>query len=331
MNELQQLIKNSKQKELTAKRKQETLIDEQKKEKGKQQILSTLVKLHSLLEKVDETYYDYIATLIEKKEQIKQQIKIEIERLQNEIFNTFQQMEEDTYTYILPLPPLDHSQLPAPITIHDLNNVSTTIIISQPTNISSNISRDDIINTSTNDQIVESNSTNSARRRSLRNIHCSCGNRMRFNELKHLLKNEIACNGHNCNQIITDENVTFYECDNIIHDEQYSDGYRLCKKCAHLILTQNAAKEQKQNLRKKTQKQKTIGKKRKKTIINDNDRLYQCQCCHKSFKTNGILKQHVKIHAGEKPYQCEKCLKQFHQPSSLDAHKKRCIPVLGFP
>eukprot|EP01084_Bolivina_argentea_P094532 169942_1 len=304
MNELQQLIKNSKQKELTAKRKQETLIDEQKKEKGKQQILSTLVKLHSLLEKVDETYYDYIATLIEKKEQIKQQIKIEIERLQNEIFNTFQQMEEDTYTYILPLPPLDHSQQqPAPITIDDLNNVSPTVLIPHPTNISSNISRDeymkhsknnanDLINTSYNDKIVKSNGNKSLRRSSLRNrnIHCSCGNRMRFNE-----------------------------CDN---DKQHN---------VHLILTQNGAKEQNKHLRKKTQKQETTVKKWKHTIINDNDRLYRCGFCDKSFKTNGILKQHVKIHAGEKPYQCEKCLKQFHQPSSLDAHKKRCIPVLGFP
>lgn len=53
------------------------------------------------------------------------------------------------------------------------------------------------------------------------------------------------------------------------------------------------------------------------------DTLYTkhtCNICKKSFKTQNILRQHMRIHTGDKPFVCEICQKAFSQMASLKYH-----------
>lgn len=54
----------------------------------------------------------------------------------------------------------------------------------------------------------------------------------------------------------------------------------------------------------------------------NNDSIYQCETCQKTFKRRIYLQLHEKIH-GEKCYKCNVCDKGFCQPAGLWMHKKR--------
>ena len=45
-----------------------------------------------------------------------------------------------------------------------------------------------------------------------------------------------------------------------------------------------------------------------------------CEICKKSFKTQNILRQHMRIHTGVKPFCCDICHKSFSQMASLKYH-----------
>ena len=47
---------------------------------------------------------------------------------------------------------------------------------------------------------------------------------------------------------------------------------------------------------------------------------YACDICNKTFKTQNILRQHMRIHTGDKPFVCEICNKAFSQMASLKYH-----------
>ena len=45
-----------------------------------------------------------------------------------------------------------------------------------------------------------------------------------------------------------------------------------------------------------------------------------CEICKKLFKTQNILRQHMRIHTGDKPFCCDICHKSFSQMASLKYH-----------
>lgn len=47
---------------------------------------------------------------------------------------------------------------------------------------------------------------------------------------------------------------------------------------------------------------------------------HACEVCKKTFKTQNILRQHMRIHTGDKPFVCEICNKAFSQMASLKYH-----------
>jgi hypothetical protein len=47
---------------------------------------------------------------------------------------------------------------------------------------------------------------------------------------------------------------------------------------------------------------------------------HPCTLCKKTFKTQNILRQHMRIHTGDKPFVCEICHKAFSQMASLKYH-----------
>jgi uncharacterized Zn-finger protein len=55
-------------------------------------------------------------------------------------------------------------------------------------------------------------------------------------------------------------------------------------------------------------------------IFNNSTLKYTCEICDKSFKTQNILRQHLRIHTGDKPFQCSICSKCFSQMASLKYH-----------
>ena len=55
-----------------------------------------------------------------------------------------------------------------------------------------------------------------------------------------------------------------------------------------------------------------------------NVKLHKCNICpdNRSFKTELLLKEHVKYHYASK-YVCKLCDRKFHTPSNLSSHRKR--------
>ncbi|KAJ8672499.1 hypothetical protein QAD02_003758 [Eretmocerus hayati] len=49
-------------------------------------------------------------------------------------------------------------------------------------------------------------------------------------------------------------------------------------------------------------------------------RPYKCQDCPKAFKHKHHLTEHKRLHSGEKPFQCSKCLKRFSHSGSYSQH-----------
>ena len=54
--------------------------------------------------------------------------------------------------------------------------------------------------------------------------------------------------------------------------------------------------------------------------INIKEYSHKCNVCGKGFKTEHLLKLHMKVHTGERPYVCDICGKGFTQPGNLTAH-----------
>lgn len=54
---------------------------------------------------------------------------------------------------------------------------------------------------------------------------------------------------------------------------------------------------------------------------NDSGMKHACTLCRKSFKTQNILRQHMRIHTGDKPFVCDICKKAFSQMASLKYHQ----------
>lgn len=53
------------------------------------------------------------------------------------------------------------------------------------------------------------------------------------------------------------------------------------------------------------------------------ERPYQCQICHKKYKTNEMLKQHTyKLHTGTPRFECDVCQRKFFYAAELREHKQ---------
>jgi len=55
--------------------------------------------------------------------------------------------------------------------------------------------------------------------------------------------------------------------------------------------------------------------------IHSDEKLFECDVCHKAFKTRHALFRHKRTHSGEKPFKCDICSKRFTQSGSLKNHK----------
>ncbi|KAG1664793.1 Zinc finger protein 235 [Nymphon striatum] len=56
--------------------------------------------------------------------------------------------------------------------------------------------------------------------------------------------------------------------------------------------------------------------------IHSNEKLFECDVCHKCFTRKGYIKYHMRIHTKEKPFECDVCQKRFTQSSTLISHKR---------
>jgi uncharacterized Zn-finger protein len=55
-------------------------------------------------------------------------------------------------------------------------------------------------------------------------------------------------------------------------------------------------------------------------LSNGGHTKHACDVCKKTFKTQNILRQHMRIHTGDKPFVCDICTKAFSQMASLKYH-----------
>lgn len=56
------------------------------------------------------------------------------------------------------------------------------------------------------------------------------------------------------------------------------------------------------------------------TSSTNSNTKHACEVCKKTFKTQNILRQHMRIHTGDKPFVCDICSKAFSQMASLKYH-----------
>ncbi|XP_065071270.1 zinc finger protein 239-like [Rhopilema esculentum] len=54
----------------------------------------------------------------------------------------------------------------------------------------------------------------------------------------------------------------------------------------------------------------------------ENEKVYQCQFCNKSFTRSWNFQRHVLIHTGRKPHKCDKCPKAFVLAAHLKIHNR---------
>ena len=55
-------------------------------------------------------------------------------------------------------------------------------------------------------------------------------------------------------------------------------------------------------------------------VMSSSGTKHSCHICKKTFKTQNILRQHMRIHTGDKPFSCDICNKSFSQMASLKYH-----------
>ncbi|KAL0216985.1 hypothetical protein RCL1_007468 [Eukaryota sp. TZLM3-RCL] len=58
---------------------------------------------------------------------------------------------------------------------------------------------------------------------------------------------------------------------------------------------------------------------------------FQCQTCHKTFKSQNALTQHEALHSGEKKFVCTGCSTGFTEKGNLTKHMKSCNRVHSTP
>ena len=57
-------------------------------------------------------------------------------------------------------------------------------------------------------------------------------------------------------------------------------------------------------------------------LSHNGDNPIACHVCHKQFQQKSYLVVHLRLHTGEKPYACDQCPKRFNQSSNLKKHRR---------
>ena len=58
--------------------------------------------------------------------------------------------------------------------------------------------------------------------------------------------------------------------------------------------------------------------------VHTGDTPYECRHCHRTFARKRDLTIHIREHTGNKPYECRKCKRQFNDDSYCKRHARRC-------